>query len=340
MLISICVITYKRPKGLRSLLEGINALTFTEMDTPSIEVIVIDNDVEGVAAEICQQVEPEFKWKLVSGVEPQKGITYARNLSISLTSDNADFIAMLDDDEIPEPFWLENLLKVQQEYCADVVTGPTLPFYPEGSTPKWVIKGGFFATPRFLTGDVRHVAFTNNVLVRAELLNGLSPVFDNRFALSGGEDSHLFLKLAKEGNKIVWANDAVVWDYVMPARTNLKWILFRGYRSWKDFSSHEKELYPSLSRQLVRFFKGLGLMAWGLTRLLPSLVFGKAAIANSLLLVFRGAGTIGGLLGLLYEEYTDINFSAEASELELQKESSPKSKKVFNDAAWTNKISN
>ena len=38
---------------------------------------------------------------------------------------------ILDDDEIPDKCWLEQLLLVQKEYESDIVTGPTIPYFIE-----------------------------------------------------------------------------------------------------------------------------------------------------------------------------------------------------------------
>jgi succinoglycan biosynthesis protein ExoM len=305
MLISICIATYKRPEGLQRLLEGINQLSFIKSETPSLEVIVVDNDINGLASKICETISLDFKWLLKYCIELQRGVSYVRNKAIACVSKDAEFVAFIDDDEVPDPSWLDNLLSVQQTYNADVVSGPVLPHFVE-EVPDWVVKGKFFECPRYSTGDRLHVAFTNNVIVRSEILRKFKRPFDERFALTGGEDSHLFMRIYYIGYKMVWADDAIVYEWIPKSRTNMKWIWLRGYRSWSTHSLCEREFQPSIKVQALRMAKGSGLILFGLFLLAQSLTLRQHIFVKALLQIYRGFGTFSGLLGKHYEEYKNI----------------------------------
>jgi succinoglycan biosynthesis protein ExoM len=65
--------------------------------------------------------------------EPRRGISYARNTCLDHVARDAEFFAMIDDDEVPELDWLEQLLCAQARAGADVVRGPVVPDFPEGA---------------------------------------------------------------------------------------------------------------------------------------------------------------------------------------------------------------
>jgi succinoglycan biosynthesis protein ExoM len=306
MLVAICVASYQRHEGLQRLFDGLNELTFSKCETPELEVIVVDNDSAGSASAVCENIKSKFKWSLKYCIEEQRGISYARNRAIACSSKDADFLAFIDDDEVPIPTWLDELLSVQKNYDADVVSGPILPFFIKEDVPNWVVEGKFFEPRCHSTGDLLKVAFTNNVIVRAEIFRNTEKVFDERFAITGGEDSHCFMRLYHMGYKMVWADDAIVHEWIPENRTNIQWILRRGYRSWSTHSFCEKEFEPSIKVQAIRMAKGSGLIIYGLLLLLPSIILKRHIFIKALLNICRGAGTFSGLAGKQYEEYKTI----------------------------------
>ncbi|MEM6252514.1 MAG: glycosyltransferase [Cyanobacteria bacterium P01_D01_bin.156] len=299
--VAVCAATYKRPELLEKLLESLNNLTFTRIPTPVVEVIIVDNDSAGSAQSTVEDARASFQWPLKYFVETNQGVTYARNRCVTEVAKDTDFIAMLDDDEYATPQWLEELLISRKTYNAEIVAGPVLAVFREGQqVPNWMKSGEFHTYPRHETGQEMETAFTGNVMFSTQITNRLSPdesFFDHRFAQKGAEDAYLFSCLYKEGYKIVWANNAVLYEPVADQRLSLKWILKRGFWSWSTHSIIESELYPSIKVQGIRAIKGLGLILIGAVSVVPSIVLGKARLAWSLLRIYRGMGTLSGLLG-------------------------------------------
>ncbi len=296
--VSICIATYKRPHGLKRLMEGINHLRFNKFTLPDIEVVVVDNDASGSAQYLCDCIKTNFRWSLKYDIEPIQGVSFARNRAIKNSAEESNFIVMIDDDEVPRSSWLEELLLTQSEYGADIVTGPVFPYFEEQNLPQWIRNGNFFVPRLHQTGTLIGTAFTNNVLVRADILKQLNGIFDERFAIKGAEDTHLFMRLHSKGYKIVWASEAIVDEWIPASRTNLKWILQRGYWGWSSYSFIEKEIYSSSKYWLIRFFKGAALIGLGLVSFFPAMIQSKHKLVSALLSSYRGLGTISGLFGL------------------------------------------
>ncbi|MEM7066424.1 MAG: glycosyltransferase [Cyanobacteria bacterium P01_B01_bin.77] len=299
--VSICAATYKRAEPLRDLLESLNNLTFTRISVPTIEVIIVDNDSAASAKTIVDIFRPSFRWPLRYVVETNQGVTFARNRCIAEVAKDSDFIAMLDDDEIAAPQWLEELLINQKRFVSKIVTGPVLAIYKEEQqVPDWIRAGNFYSSHRYETGHEMEVAFTNNVMFSTQLLQTLKegePLFDHRFAEKGAEDVYLFTRLHKAGYKIVWADNAVLHEPVVDERMSLKWILNRGFWGWSCHSLIETELNPSIKIQSIRAIKGLALIFIGAVSIGPSMLLGKHKAAKALLNIFKGMGTLSGLMG-------------------------------------------
>ena len=306
MRVAVCIITCQRPEGLKRLLNGLNQLNFHQCKTPTLEIIVIDNDFNGSACQLCQQISPQIKWTIKYYIEPRRGIPFARNTAIACAGEDLEFLVFIDDDEVPQPSWLDELLRAQSLYNADVVSGPVLPYFNQ-SVPDWIIKGKFFERSRYSTGHLLSGAATNNVLIRLEVLQKMKPCFDERLALSGGSDWHFFRRVFDAGYKIVWANDALVNEWIPASRANLMWLLKRGYRLGITESFCEVDLHPSLAVRAICIFKGMRRIIKGTLFIPLSFIGGKHEVLRNLQYIYHSAGMLVGITGKKYQEYQKIH---------------------------------
>ena len=296
--VAICIPTFKRIKLLKELLRGISELTFRKVPIPEIQVIVADNDASGTAADVCRS-SPK-RWPVRYAIEPRRGISQARNCAIH-EANGVDFIAFIDDDEIPEPAWLDELLWTQEQSRADVVAGPVVPTFT-ADVPEWVKVGRLFDRPNHAPGHTLDFCATNNVLVQRTVFDRVS-AFDERFALTGGEDTHFFLRVHRAGLKIVWSADAIVREAVSLNRANLGWLLRRAYRGGNTWVLVERTLDKRVSTRLIRVAKAFARIIKGGLKAPVSLFLGKAAVTRALRDICLGAGMLTGLVDWGYQEY-------------------------------------
>ena len=300
MKLAICGLTYHRPEGLTRLLHGLRDLTF-DGAAPDLRIIIVDNDPAGNAREVCDRVCGVLRWPLQYVVEQRRGIAFARNAALEAVGD-ADWIAFIDDDEVPSPDWIDELCRVQRLHNADVVGGPVVPYFP-APAPQWLLDGAFMRGERYATGQQLDHAYTNNVMFRAAIVRETNLRFDRRWALMGCEDLHFFQAVALAGFKIVWADDAIVTEWIPRSRTTLAWLLQRAFRCGNSDSCVEREIYPRdnpRGHPLIRALKRVIVGVWGLPLSLP---FGRHRIAFYLRHIFYGAGMFAGWFGVRYEEY-------------------------------------
>ena len=225
-IISVCLCTYHRNAMLSACLDSL----IGQHCTFQFEVIVVDNDFNGSAAPVVALKKELFKRKgliLKYAIEPQQGISLARNRSVMLAT--SEYVAFIDDDETADPDWLQCLQDSLMRYDADAVKGQVIPRFPE-EFPKYQKK--LFTFRCLPTGScVKEGAMaTNNVLVKRSLLTEREGPFDVTFNRTGGEDTDFFCWLSSRGAKFVWCTEAVVYEVQPLERAKLKWHLLRAYR--------------------------------------------------------------------------------------------------------------
>ena len=265
--------------------------------------VIVDNDADGSARAVVERAEQRLR--LVYAVEPERGIPFARNRAVREAA-GCDFVAFIDDDEIPEPAWLTELVATQQRTAADVVTGPVLPVFEEPPA-RWVEAGGFFERPSFPPDSVIPYATTSSVLISRAVLDRYAKPFNEAMRFTGGTDTHLFIRLRNAGAKIVWADGAIVEEMFPASRTTLRWILARQYRRGNTLSLCHCDLDRSWRRKLRQVgaggwavLRGVGLTATGIFR-------GRIHFVRGLQTVWLGAGLVTGAFRLGYQEYKTVH---------------------------------
>jgi glycosyltransferase involved in cell wall biosynthesis len=192
-------------------------------------VVVVDNDREQSARTVAASFKDQGRVRINYYVEPVQNIALARNKAVQ----NAigAYIAFVDDDEYPIDEWLLTLYGALNEYRADGVLGPVIPYF-ESEPPEWVVKGGLCERKRFATGthirnhrDTR----TGNVLLSKRVFDGDGEPFDARFGETGGEDAEFFRRRLEEGRRFVWCNEACVYEAVPADRLRRKYFLRRAF---------------------------------------------------------------------------------------------------------------
>ena len=144
MKVAICICTYRRPDGLSKLLDALQLLEFDG----EVTVAVADNDaaLEGMA--VCKALPETYRWPVHTTTVEKQGISHSRNAAANLAlQSDPDFIAFLDDDEWPDPQWLKELVRVQQDKDADAVGGPTLSVFPEGTDESYKTNPSYNTEP-------------------------------------------------------------------------------------------------------------------------------------------------------------------------------------------------
>lgn len=295
MSVAFCIATLRRPAQLAALLDALAHLDVN--GAGEVLLAIADNDAAGSARATMDNAR--LALPVAYDVVPERNISLARNRAVRMALDRgADWLAFIDDDEVPHRDWLAELLRVQRESNADVVTGPVVARVPD-ATPRW-IRSAFTRDRRVPSGTRVPMAETANALVsRAvveKVLAATNGPFEPQFGLSGGGDSRFFLRARLGGARIVWAANAIVEEDVPPSRARLSWVLRRAYREGNAGAFVDRDVQPAyrwIPRRIVA--AGAHLIS-GTALLFVSPVRGMRFIA-------RAIGSLAGTIGIRYFEY-------------------------------------
>ena len=304
--VTVAIPTFRRPRGLERLLEALARLD----TTASVTVLVADNDSEKhEGSDFCAVMRARgYRWPLRSLVVAQRGIAQVRNalVEVALGDAGMDHLAMLDDDEWPEPHWLEALLAEQAKTGAGVLQGSIL-FDFEHKPDAWAGTFDGMSDIRHASGPVEMLQGAGNLLMtRAALATIQRPWFDPAFALTGGEDTDFFTRLKAAGVRFAWSDEATAHTFIPASRTSLKWALSRAYGVGNSDMRVFLKYGPSAGARAGEYAKIAGALLLSPV-MFVSLAFDANRRAEALRRMFRAAGKFTALFGRQYNEYSVIH---------------------------------
>ncbi len=306
--VAISIATFNRPEGLQQVLEGISGLVVPE--NTAIRVIVVDNSEDGNARERVEKTASGYRFPLTYFHETQRGISFSRNRGLQDALEQGDdYLAFIDDDEFPEPDWLQTLLETIRASGAAAVSGGVKPRFV--SAPAWwVEKGGVFEILNYPENQPIPYAHTTNALVDLHVVQEVGARFDPAFALTGGEDTLFFSELRDAGYDTVFSRKALVYEDIVPQRATLGWLLKRWYRTGNTDGLVERKKDAGLGKAFKLAAGGAARVAVGLVGAVaasPLLLVKKTPSLEFLRICCRGGGFVTSVLGVAYQEYQNHN---------------------------------
>ena len=263
IIVAIC--TYKRNEPLRTLLSALIKVAEASRERAKVGVIVVDDNPDQRARGVVDEFQEVFDLGIGYRTSGKGNISIARNIAIETAIEDADWVAMVDDDCEPEPTWLCEYLDVLETTGADCATGPMNLRVPPGS-PAWLHEQPFFDDVRFKYENAApmNVAATNNSISRASFLRNRSDIrFAPELGKLGGEDMVFYRTAHAAGLAIRFAEAAGVWGNEPPERATFKHQIM--YRFWLGNSIFVTNSYFGESRTRL-FLRGGKMFALALLR--------------------------------------------------------------------------
>lgn len=298
--LSIAIATYDRPVSLeatlRSCLAQTNALGLT------VEIVVIDNHPSGNGREVVERLARGAAWPMRYVADLTRNMSVLRNRGF--TESKGALVAFIDDDEVAAPDWLDQLVGALRATGADIAVGPRLATFQDGP-PAYDPTGSQFARDLHLpdralidltapSGKPRYGLGTGNslFLVARCFPNGEAAMRE-AFGNAGGEDAELFVRLHRQGRRIVWAAKAFVTEAVAPHRTEVAYRLLRTRRETQHYVTIyvDAARHPGLAWASL-MGKGLIQLAAGAVLTVLTGEFGSSRRLKGRLLMAHGLGKL------------------------------------------------
>jgi len=284
--IAICICTRRRKEDLFELLLSINKIQVPS--NTDISIIIIENDNGPYSEETVNKFANKSRFPVKYFLETNQGISHARNRSVKEAGD-CDFCCFVDDDQTVASDWMVELVKCQNEFNADGVSGITPPFF-NYDAPEYIKI--YHQDDMLPYGTILKQAATGCLLLRKSVMDSIEGPFDSRLNFTGGEDFYMTHQVTKKGGIIRFNPNAISYEIIPKERATIKYIKKRTYRTAntkmivQSMVNDNFSIIRIIPKTFIRLFLGFLIV-------IPYYLFGRK---YKLLGIFKISYSMGELL--------------------------------------------
>ncbi|MBW1973169.1 MAG: glycosyltransferase family 2 protein [Deltaproteobacteria bacterium] len=254
---SVIIITRNRANYLPKTL---NSLLNQDFPKEKYEIIVVDNNSSDDTKLVVERISRSSHKKIQYILEPQIGMSYARNKGASIAK--GKILAFIDDDAIASPVWISAHYSLYKKFSFIGATGGKIELSFLSNKPNWLSKDlliplGYldYSLEESIMSYPSH-PFGGNFSVKKEIffeLNGFIEKFK-----STNEERAFFYKLNQKGYKIGYSPKAIVYHQIPSSRLKKYYFIKRGIKQGmaniKLLAVLSLKDPPPLKQKLYRFF--------------------------------------------------------------------------------------
>ena len=251
--VSVLIATRNRSHLLRQTLEH---LANQEVGKLRWEVIVVDNGSDDDTPEVLETMKDRLP--LVTLSEPTPGKNRALNKGLDVA--RGRLYVFTDNDTLPDPHWLAELQAASCRWPDATMFGGIIePLLPP-STPDWAKKHGGLLNMTYVRyvedqgeGYTQRLPYGPNMAVRSSVFKTYQ--YSESIGPSGknypmGSEAELLLRLANDGEKVVYVPTAKVLHVIEPHQLDRSWLHGRAFRTgWGLQPWHTRGSEPLPSTQ-------------------------------------------------------------------------------------------
>ncbi|MEL6982175.1 MAG: glycosyltransferase family 2 protein [Actinomycetota bacterium] len=228
--VGVYICTFRRNDPLARMLDSLEVSARQAEPGVELGVVVIDDNPDGAAKVVVDASTRDFPLGLHYRHVGSGNIAAARNAGLEEAIKLGDWVAMVDDDQIVVPEWLEQMVDTQQRTGADAVTAPVYPRFPEDA-PAFLTEQRFselWGTPLKDDGAPVTDLQTANSMIRTSFLVEHPDVrFSHDLGKAGGEDMVFYRSALDAGLKGHYSRHAINWEYYEGDRASWRYQLRR-----------------------------------------------------------------------------------------------------------------